>query len=390
MLPRRYADLFAHAGAARFAALSLLMRMPIGTVGLSTLLYVREMTGSIAFAGSVVGAQLCAAAATAPIVGRLIDRNGPRTVLLVTGTVSPLALLAMLLAGPLGLQRPAILATAIVAGASMPPVTVLVRTLWRMRLEDAALRQTAFALDAVLLEIAYTVGPATIATTIAIASPIVAMALALAWATAAVPLLFASGGLGWWRVQAIGERHLLGPLREPRLLRIYAATFALTTAFGALEVGYPGFAQAARSDPWGPALIAINSIGSAIGGLVYGGVHLATPLYRQVPLLMGLFALPIVLHLPVSDPWVLAPLALVAGALIAPAMTTVSLSVSTYAPAECATEAFTWSSTAIVTGVGAGMTLGGLLVERHGANGAFVLAIAAALCGALVSLRRSA
>ena len=62
----RYAALFARADVLRFAALSLPMRMPIGTVGLGTLLHLRELTGSIAFAGSIVGAQFVAMAATSP------------------------------------------------------------------------------------------------------------------------------------------------------------------------------------------------------------------------------------------------------------------------------------------------------------------------------------
>ena len=84
-IPARYAALFAHAGAARFAALSLPMRMPLGTVGLATLLHLRELTGSIAFAGSAVGLQFVAMAVTAPLLGRLADRRGPRAVLLTTG-----------------------------------------------------------------------------------------------------------------------------------------------------------------------------------------------------------------------------------------------------------------------------------------------------------------
>ena len=73
----RYAALFARADVLRFAALSLPMRMPIGTVGLGTLLHLRELTGSIAFAGSIVGAQFVAMAATSPILGRIADRRGP-------------------------------------------------------------------------------------------------------------------------------------------------------------------------------------------------------------------------------------------------------------------------------------------------------------------------
>ena len=69
----RYAAFFRPQGITRFVAVSFLARLPIGTLGLSMLLHVRELTGSIAFAGSVVGAQLIAAAMMAPVLGRIID-----------------------------------------------------------------------------------------------------------------------------------------------------------------------------------------------------------------------------------------------------------------------------------------------------------------------------
>ena len=50
-------------------------------------------------------------------------------------------------------------------------------------------------------------------------------------------------------------------------------------------------------------------------------------------------------------------------------MTVVTLLVARVAPPRYATEAFTWSATAIVTGVGAGMAAGGALVERAGLAG---------------------
>jgi MFS family permease len=219
-LGARYTALFAQPGALRFVVLSLVMRMPLGTVGLSVLLHVRELTGSIAFAGIVVGAQLVSAAVTAPVVGRISDRHGPRGVLIVTGTLCPLALLLILFAQPLALPPAAIVAAAIAAGAFSPPVTVLVRALWRHRLADEALRHTAFALDAVLLELAYTLGPLAVAVAVAIASPQAALALAWIFVALAVPLMFASGGLAWWRHQQAGERHLLGPLRDRELVRV--------------------------------------------------------------------------------------------------------------------------------------------------------------------------
>ena len=382
----RYAALFAIPGALRFVVLSLVMRMPLGTVGLGTLLHLRELTGSIAFAGSVVGAQFVAMAATAPLVGRFVDRRGPGGVLVVTAFACPLALVLMLLAEPLGLSRPTIFLVGILIGASSPPLTVLIRTLWRMRLDDPALRQTAFALDSVVLELAYTIGPALIAIAVAIGPRGAPMALALAFTVLAVPLMFASGALRWWAKAMPEPRHLLGPLTDTRLLILFAATFFLTMAFGGLEVGYPGFGRASGADAWGPALIAINSVGSAAGGFVYGGLHLRRSLAGRLPLIMALMALPLALHLPITDPWILAPVAFAAGAMIAPAMTTVSLLVSELAPPKYATEAFTWSATAIVTGLGAGMSVSGALVETYGPNGAFAWATASALVGAALAV----
>ena len=87
-----------------------------------------------------------------------------------------------------------------------------------------------------------------------------------------------------------------------------------------------------------------------------------------------------------SSTWVLALFGFVAGAFIAPALTATTLLVSTHAPPRYATEAFTWSATCIVTGIGAGMALGGQLVERFDAHAVFLASALAALVAAIVAL----
>lgn len=79
--------------------------------------------------------------------------------------------------------------------------------------------------------------------------------------------------------------------------------------------------------------------------------------------------------------------AFVAGLLIAPALTVVMLLVSTNAPARYATEAFTWSATAIVSGISIGAAVGGQLVQHYGAAAAFTLAAASIGAAALVATR---
>jgi MFS family permease len=383
---KRYSAFFDAPGVVRFVVVSFLARLPIGTLGLSTLLYVRDLTGSIAFAGTVVGAQLIASAIMAPVLGRIIDTRGPRPVLLATAIVPGVSIPVVLFAGALALPYTAILLACVVTGAFIPPITTIARTIWRHRFADERMRQTAFAFDAVLIELSFTLGPSLVALLVATASSRSALALAWLFTVAAVPLLYASGGMSWWKDAPATKRHLLGPLRERQLLVVYAATFGLTLSFGALEVGYPGFGLERGSAAWGPALIAVNSIGSAIGGLAYGAWHVAMPIERQLPRLMAWLALPVLLHLLVDSVWPMVPLAFAAGVLIAPSMTAATLLVSRYAPPSYVTEAFTWSATAIVTGIGAGMALGGAMVERYGAKSAFVLATASALCAASVAL----
>jgi predicted MFS family arabinose efflux permease len=67
---------------------------------------------------------------------------------------------------------------------------------------------------------------------------------------------------------------------------------------------------------------------------------------------------------------------------IAPSLTVVTLLISSYAPARYATEAFTWSATCIVSGIGAGNAFGGLLLERYDPAIVFAASGGAALLAA--------
>ncbi|HSN19698.1 MAG TPA: MFS transporter, partial [Usitatibacter sp.] len=116
---------------------------------------------------------------------------------------------------------------------------------------------------------------------------------------------------------------------------------------------------------------------------------------RQFAAAMGLMALPLLLHTVVGPVALFAAVAFLAGALIAPSIAAQSTLVSRLAPSHYAAEAFTWSSTFIVSGLGAGMAVGGQLVERHGvrtpfAIGAAIVAAMAVLALSLAPARRVA
>jgi len=381
-----YATFLRRPDVPQLLAMALLARLPLGTLGLAMLFLVRDLTHSFAIAGGTVGTYLAASAFTAPALGRWIDRFGPRRPLLVTGIVAPAALLVLGAAPALALPQAWLFVLAAVAGAFAPPITVLTRTVWRYRFDGEGDRRIAFALDTVLVELSFTLGPALTAFLLAVSSPLVAFGVAWFFAAAAAPLFLISPALKYWRNEPPTQRHLLGPLTEPRLLMVLVTTFMLTFSFGLLEVGYPGFAVTAGTPALGGVLIAVNSLGSAMGGIAYGGALGRTPVERQLPRFLALMALPLAAHAVTTSPWLLAALAFFAGLAIAPALTVVMLLVSAYAPSRYATEAFTWSATFIVSGVGAGMAIGGQLVEDHGAAAAFAVAAASAFVAASCSL----
>lgn len=379
----QYRDFFRLPDVANLMAVALLSRMPIGMVGLSMLMFLRESLGSYALAGTVSGAYFVAMALGAPIQGRLIDRSGPKLTLAVTGVVHPLALAAILAASRLGAGFPAVVACAAVAGAFAMPITVLTRTLWRHRFTAEDDRRRAFAIDAVMIEVNFTLGPAIVAGVLAFAGALAAFALAIAVTVGALLVFVSSPALRYFRPEKHGDRHMLGPLTEPRLLLVFVATFGLTTSFGLLEVGYPGYATALAAPALGGLLLSVNSLGSATGGAIFGGLAIRAPIERQFAVATAFMIVPLLLHWLVDAPAAFGLVAFLAGAAIAPSIACQSVLVSRLAPSHYATEAFTWSSTFIVSGLGAGMALGGWLIEARGPKSPF---LAGAAVMAAVSL----
>ena len=392
-IARKYVAFVRQRDVGRILLVALVTRMPIGMVGFSMMMFLRESLGDFARAGAAVGINFLALATAAPIQGRLIDRIGPRPLLMVTGIVQPLALIGILLAAREHAPFAVLAACAAVAGAFASPITTITRTLWRHRFEGEEDRRTAFALDAVAVEFNFTIGPALIALVLAAWGATAAFGVAIGSVVLAFVLYLASGTLKLFKRVHAEERHLLGPLTEPRLLLVFVATFGLSVCFGLIEVGYPAFATVAGTPAVAGLLLAINSVGSALGGTLYGGLHFRASVERQLSAAMALMSIPLLLHALFQVPVVFAIVAFFAGALIAPSITAQSVLVSRFAPAKYATEAFTWSSTFIVSGIGAGMAIGGALVEKASLGAAFgfgtVLILAMSLLVLVVLAKRT-
>ena len=367
-------------------ATAWLSRMPIGMNGLSILLFLREILGNFKQAGWIVGAFFVAMAVAAPVIGRLIDRIGPRRPLMITGIMHPIFMIALFVAAIQGLDDSVLMAIAIASGLFAPPVTILTRTTWRHRFTDEHNRKMAYSIDSIMIEVNFTVGPLLVATIAAAWGARFALATVIVLSILAVLIFYASPILKYWKQEAPVERHLLGPLTDGRLVALFCLTFGLTFCFGLMEVGYPAYATSLQWIAFGGILLALNSLGSAVGGFVYGALHLKASLERQFTVALSLMAIPLFLHGAVDQHVLFAIVAFIAGLAIAPALTAQTLLVTRIAPPRYATEAFTWSSTFIVTGLGIGMAVGGTIAETLHPKAPFLLAGAIITLMSLLSL----
>ena len=383
----RYAALLDQPALRSAIAASVLGRLPIGITGLAILMLAQDTTGSFTRAGVIAACYVAGLATVAPMLGRLIDRYGPRLTLLTCAFAFPAALAALVAA--LAVPAPLSIACmfAAVAGTCFPPITVCMRTYFKQRLKDDALLAAAYSLESVVIETIFIVGPALVALFVALASPAAAVLFAAACGCAGTLLFQRSHALVHWRIEPRGASSLFGPLAEPGFLPLLAVIVCYASAFGLVEIGITAYATERGGPALAGVLLGIMSIGSAAGGLVYGSRSWRLPLARQFSLtlaLMGLGVAPLALITPV---WAFGFWCVVAGIVMAPALIMQAMLVAKIARAEHSTEAFTWSSTGLLAGVGIGLTGGGALLGYANSPAVFATAAALSIAAGLLAIR---
>lgn len=378
----RYVAVLSSGEVRRTFTASVLGRLPIGISGLAILLLVQSSTHSFAQAGAATAGYVCGLAAVAPALGRWIDRRGPGAALLICGLSFPTALVALVAAVHHHIHGWVTVALSAVAGAAFPPISVCMRTYFRQRLADDRLLAAAYSLESVLIELVFIAGPMLVAMIVATASPALAVLFAAMCGGAGSLLFRASPALRNWAVAPRPRGGLLGPLAEPQFLILIAVILCYAMAFGLLEIGVTAYAAEQDRPALAGVLLGLMSTGSALGGLAYGSRSWRFPLQRQFAAILALMGLGLAaLALP-WGPWTFAVLTVVAGVVMAPALIMQSMLVAKAAGAGNVTEAFTWSTSALLGGIGAGLVAGGALLEVWPSPAAFAAAAGAALAAA--------
>jgi MFS family permease len=373
----RYSDLLAQPALRSALAASVLGRLPIGITGLAILMLAQDSSGSFGLGGAVAACYVAGLAAVAPLFGRLIDRYGPRSTLLACAFAFPAALAALVVSLTESAPLWTAFALAAATGACFPPITVCMRTFLKQKLKDDQLLSTAYSIESIVIEMIFILGPVIVAIFVALASPAAAALFAAACGCAGTLMFQRSRALSQWRIEPRGKASLFGPLAEPGFVPLLAVIVCYASAFGLVEIGTTAYATESGSPALAGVLLGIMSIGSAAGGLVYGSRSWRLPLARQFPLMLAIMGLTVAPLGLLSSVWPFSLWCLAAGIAMAPALIMQSMLVAKNSRPEHSTEAFTWSSTGLLAGVGVGLTLGGALLEY--AKSPVVFAAAAVL-----------
>jgi hypothetical protein len=384
----RYRALFSTPGFTRLLVSSIVGRLPSGMFSLAILLFVHGRANSFLAAGVAVGAFSLAGALVGPALGAVVDHVGQTRVLLPAALLQGALLVGLVLTAQAGAPVAAVVAMAALAGAAQPPIAGCIRALWSHVADDGPALETAYALDATTQEVIWTLGPLIVGSTAVALSPAAAV-IACAVITVAGTAFFAASKLssGW---HASGRaRSRASALASPGLRALLATALLAGSVIGAVEVGLPALAVARHARWASGVLLALFSVGSMAGGLIYSAVGWRRPIgLRYIGLLLAMAACVaplIAAHALVAG----YPLAVLAGLGMAPMLSCQFSLVGALAPAGAATEAFTWHRGATIAGSAAGSTLGGSLIGAHGAAGAFALGCAGvALACVLATLLR--
>lgn len=378
-----YRDLLRTPGGVRFSSAAFVARLPIAMFGLGIVLLVSARTGRYSRAGAMFAVFALVNAVAAPLVSRVVDRLGQRLVLLRTVPVHVVALVSFVVLvtgdGPTWAQ---VLAVAVAAVAS-PSIGSLVRARWGHALGTDPRLSTAYALEAVLDEAIFVLGPLLVtllATLVAPQAGLLAAALLLVVGT--FLLLAHRSSEPPPSPHAVDHPSALG---SPGLPVLMGALLFVGGVFGAVEISSVAFADEAGNRSLAGPLLACYAGGSMVSGLFFGSLGGRVPARRTL-LLGTAFMTATVSVLPFVGPIVLlAVLLVLAGVGIAPSLISAFSLVERVVPTVALTEGLTWATTALVIGFSTSTWLSGRLVDGPGVAWAYALAPASAVLALLVS-----
>ncbi|MFF3004368.1 MFS transporter [Kitasatospora sp. NPDC057940] len=364
---------------------SLLGRLPNAMSPIGTLLLVSRNTDSVWRGSLVAGALAVGQAVGGPLVGRLADRRGQRTVGLVAALVNATALVALVAASQRGSALGWQLAPAAVVGLSVPLVGPLSRSRWvRLTAGERESTSVMLSLDGIVDEVGFTAGPALVGVLATVSSPAVGLlvAAALSGVCATLFALHPTASPGIPKSPARSAERLL---TLPYVL-LLAGMALLGACFGSVQVGVTATTEALGRPGAAGLLYGFIGFTSSLAGIAAAGLparwELASRLRAGTVLL---FAASCVLLVSAGSLWSLTVAVGLLGVAVAPQMITMFGLVERTVPAVRLGEAMAALVSALILAQSAGTFLGGWATTHFAPAAPFAITAAAAAAALLLA-----
>lgn len=374
-------------GALRFSAAAFLGRAQMSMIGLGAVLLLQAERGSYAIAGMVSAIYALSMAVISPQASRLIDIFGQRRILRIQLALHVPMMAALIVLAMSTVPNWVLYVLAFFTGGVQPNLGALVRARWSAKLTGSGRLRTAFAWESMLDEVIFIAGPP-LATFLVIAVfPSAAMIVA-------TTLLL----VGTWWFASLREsepkpvgRQTHTARQRPAIALPGVSAVALVyvfvgSIFGSFEVTTVAFAQQHGHRGIAGLLLAMNSVGSLAGGLIFGALALRATLLKQFVVMLALLA---VVTLPL--PWLtsiplLAVGALVAGVAVAPVLISGVSLIERIVPAARLTESMSWPTAGLAVGLAISSPAAGVIVDGFAASTAYWITCGCAAAAAMTAL----
>jgi MFS family permease len=375
LIVERYRRLLALPGVRTLMVLMLFARIPATAVTMTLTLHVAITLGrGYGAAGMVGAAGTIGIAVGAPFMGRIVDRYGLRSMLLITTVGESL----FWFTAPL-MPYPVLLLLAFAGGvATIPAMSIGRQAIAALVPEDQ--RRTAYSLDSMTVELCFMIGPVVgVAVATQLSTNVALIAIACAVLAVGTALYVFNPAVRGAAEKDAGPRP---PRREwltGRMVGVLAIGTGGVFVLAGTEVTSVAVLRAQGDVKWAGGLVVILCVASMLGGLVHGAARKSLP---QVTLmaLLGLLTIPVVF---VGGPWWVIGLALApASAMCAPTIASTGEEVSRLAPVSVRGEATGLQSSALTLGAAIGFPVVGFVVDHTQPSWGFV---ASGLGGLLVA-----
>lgn len=367
-------------GTAAFTSAGFLARLPMAMTGLGIVLLVSDRTGSYGIAGAVSAAYVAGAALGEPMLGRLVDRHGQARVVPPALAGFTLATVLLVVGVEAGWARPSWFLGALLAGASFPPWGSLVRARWVYALTERRTQlPTAFALEAVVDEAVFVIGPALVTVLVTLVHPVSGISVAAVLGVVGGLLLVAQPATAPPPSPARASADQ--PMGWRTLGALALATVGLGAFFGGAEIATVAFAEEAGRRADAGWMLAVWAVGSLLAGVVAGTLPAGDPL-RRFRWGAVLLTLTMATTTTAGGVVVLALLLFCSGAAISPTLIAAVALVEQSVPRGRLTEGMGWLTTGLLVGVAPGAALTGATVDAYGASAAFWVPVGGGLLAA--------